>query len=122
MTNRKNCNGADWENNLGLVVSKVTSPRVNFVKSPYDDDFKAEGVSCTHRGLSEKVLPRCGGSCAPGQDTRRFHLCRLPIAVGDKAGLDRRLAAERGVDAGRADAGAEDVGLGRHVVPSRRQH
>jgi hypothetical protein len=38
-----NCNGADWDAEHALVVSKVTaSPRVNFVKSPYDDDFKAE--------------------------------------------------------------------------------
>jgi hypothetical protein len=38
----RNCNGAEWDDNNALVVSKVTaSPRVNFVKSPYDDDFKA---------------------------------------------------------------------------------
>jgi hypothetical protein len=38
-----NCNGVDWSDKQTLVVSKVTAaPRVNFVKSPYDDDFKAE--------------------------------------------------------------------------------
>jgi len=38
-----NCNGADWDAEHALIVSKVAaSPRVNFVKSPYDDDFKAE--------------------------------------------------------------------------------
>ena len=38
-----NCVGVDWDNEHPLVVSKVTAnPRVNFVKSPYDDDFKAE--------------------------------------------------------------------------------
>src|SRR5690348_9354558 len=38
-----NCNGIEWDNDQALVVSKVTaSPRVNFVKSPYDDDFKAD--------------------------------------------------------------------------------
>ena len=39
-----NCNGgAEWDDNRTLVVSEVTTkPRVNFVKSPYDDDFKAE--------------------------------------------------------------------------------
>jgi hypothetical protein len=38
-----NCNGADgWDNTLAFAVSKVTAqPRVYFVKSPYDDDFKA---------------------------------------------------------------------------------
>ena len=54
-----NCNGADWNGKELLVVSKVvTRPRVNFVKSPYDDDFKAESCpaeteacakSCQHR-------------------------------------------------------------------------
>jgi hypothetical protein len=38
-----NCNGVDWDDTSMLVVSKViASPRVNFVKSPYDDDFKAD--------------------------------------------------------------------------------
>lgn len=37
-----NCNGADWNDHRALVVSKVIAqPRVNFIKSPYDDDFKA---------------------------------------------------------------------------------
>jgi hypothetical protein len=39
----KNCNGVDWDNKSPWLVAKVTAkPRVNFVKSPYDDDFKAE--------------------------------------------------------------------------------
>ncbi|MFB9263226.1 hypothetical protein ACFFWD_08590 [Bradyrhizobium erythrophlei] len=44
-TDPANCNGADGNDDHALVLSKVTaSPRVNFVKSPYDDDFKA--VTC----------------------------------------------------------------------------
>jgi len=40
-----NCNGAEWDKDLALAVSKVTArPRVNFIKSPYDDDFTA--TSC----------------------------------------------------------------------------
>jgi hypothetical protein len=39
-----NCNGVEWDDNDALVVAKVTaSPRVNFVKSPYDDELKADG-------------------------------------------------------------------------------
>jgi hypothetical protein len=39
-----NCNGVDWDNQAALVVAKITAePRVNFIKSPYDDDFKAKG-------------------------------------------------------------------------------
>jgi hypothetical protein len=38
----KNCNGVKWDDKRALAVSKVTAkPRVNFIKSPYDDDFKA---------------------------------------------------------------------------------
>ncbi len=38
-----NCNGFDWDDKRALVVQKVTAkPRVNFIKSPYDDDFRAE--------------------------------------------------------------------------------
>ena len=38
-----NCNGVVWDDKRALVVSTVTAkPRINFVKSPYDDDFKAE--------------------------------------------------------------------------------
>jgi hypothetical protein len=38
-----NCNGVGWDDKRPLVVSAVTAkPRVNFVKSPYDDDFTAE--------------------------------------------------------------------------------
>jgi hypothetical protein len=39
----RNCVGADWDDAHALVVSKViAAPRANFIKSPYDDDFKAE--------------------------------------------------------------------------------
>ena len=37
-----NCNGVDYDDKRTVAVSKVTAyPRVNFIKSPYDDDFKA---------------------------------------------------------------------------------
>jgi hypothetical protein len=39
----RNCNGIDWDDKQALVASKViATPHVNFIKSPYDDDFKAE--------------------------------------------------------------------------------
>jgi hypothetical protein len=38
----RNCNGVDWDDTRVLTVARVTAkPRVNFIKSPYDDDFKA---------------------------------------------------------------------------------
>jgi hypothetical protein len=37
-----NCSGVDWDDKRALVVSQVIArPRINFIKSPYDDDFKA---------------------------------------------------------------------------------
>jgi len=39
----RNCNGIEWDDKRPLVVQKITAkPRVAFIKSPYDDDFKAE--------------------------------------------------------------------------------
>jgi hypothetical protein len=39
----KNCNGVGWDDKSAWLVARVTAkPRVNFVKSPYDDDFKAD--------------------------------------------------------------------------------
>ena len=38
-----NCLGPDWDDARPLTVAKVAArERVNFVKSPYDDDFKAD--------------------------------------------------------------------------------
>src|SRR6185437_12212832 len=38
-----NCNGVGWDDERAMLASVVTAkPRVNFVKSPYDYDFKAE--------------------------------------------------------------------------------
>jgi hypothetical protein len=38
-----NCFGTEWDDAHPLAVAKVAArPRVNFVKSPYDDDFKAD--------------------------------------------------------------------------------
>jgi hypothetical protein len=38
-----NCIGNEWDDQRALVVARVTAkPRLNFIKSPYDDDFKAE--------------------------------------------------------------------------------
>jgi hypothetical protein len=40
----RNCNGVDWDGKSPWTIAKIVAkPRVNFVKSPYDDDFKAEG-------------------------------------------------------------------------------
>ncbi|MGY3448692.1 hypothetical protein [Bradyrhizobium sp. USDA 4353] len=44
-TDPANCTGIGWDDARPLTVARVAAqPRVNFVKSPYDDDFKA--ASC----------------------------------------------------------------------------
>jgi hypothetical protein len=46
-----NCTGVEWDDNRPVVVSMVTAhPRINFIKSPYDDDFKA--TACPAVALS----------------------------------------------------------------------
>jgi hypothetical protein len=43
-----NCVGIDWDDKRVVVVSKVTAHlRVNFIKSPYDDDFTATTCPAT---------------------------------------------------------------------------
>jgi hypothetical protein len=38
----KNCNGVEWSDKHAQIVAEVIAkPRVNFIKSPYDDDFTA---------------------------------------------------------------------------------
>ncbi len=50
-----NCNGVGWDDKHAMVVSKVTGkPRVNFVKSPYDDDFKAESCPAATEACRRK--------------------------------------------------------------------
>jgi hypothetical protein len=50
-----NCNGAGWDDNLALTVSKVTAqPRVNFIKSPYDDDLTAAACPAATKACRKK--------------------------------------------------------------------
>ncbi len=50
-----NCNGADWDGKLALTVSKVAAePRVNFIKSPYDDDFTASACPAAGSACRKK--------------------------------------------------------------------
>jgi hypothetical protein len=50
-----NCNGAEWDAKLALTVSRVTAqPRVNFIKSPYDDDFAAVACPAATKACQKK--------------------------------------------------------------------
>jgi hypothetical protein len=49
-----NCNGAG-DDKRSLTVSKVTAhPRINFVKSPYDDDFTASTCPASTKACQKK--------------------------------------------------------------------
>jgi hypothetical protein len=51
-----NCGGAEWDANLTIAVAKVTAqPRVNFIKSPYDDDFKASSCPADTEACRKKA-------------------------------------------------------------------
>jgi len=50
-----NCSGVEWDDKRIVAVAKVTAqPRVNFVKSPYDDDFTAEGCPAATKACRMK--------------------------------------------------------------------
>jgi hypothetical protein len=68
-----NCNGVDWDDNRPLVVAKVTAePRVNFVKSPYDDDFKAEGCPAATSACRKKSYLVAGDLVLVGKTEHNF--------------------------------------------------
>jgi hypothetical protein len=83
-----NCVGVDWDDTSALVVSKViASPHVNFIKSPYDDDFKAETCPAATDVCRKKAYLVTGdlaaapaspspGSIAANSAARLDHFCR----------------------------------------------
>ena len=51
-----NCNGIGWDDARPLTVAKVNGTRrVNFVKSPYDDDFKAAACPASTDACRKKA-------------------------------------------------------------------
>lgn len=73
----KNCNGVDWDDKRALVVSKVTArPRVNFIKSPYDDDFKAETCPADTAACRLKAYLVTGDLVLTGK-TRGAYTCAV---------------------------------------------
>jgi len=78
-----NCNGAEWDKDLALTVSKVTAePRVNFIKSPYDDDFAAASCPAATKACQKKSYLVAGDLVLVGR-TRGDFICvshRSPLA------------------------------------------
>jgi hypothetical protein len=68
-----NCNGVEWDDNRALVVSKVTAhPRVNFIKSPYDDDFLAAACPAATKGCRKKSYLVTGDLVLIGKTQGQF--------------------------------------------------
>jgi hypothetical protein len=68
-----NCNGADWDDKLALTVSKVTAqPRVNFIKSPYDDDFTAAACPAATKACQRKSYLVMGDLVLVGKTRGHF--------------------------------------------------
>jgi hypothetical protein len=70
-----NCNGAEWDDKLALTVSKVTArPRVNFIKSPYDDDFTAAACPAATKACRKNATLMTGDLVLVGK-TRGDFIC-----------------------------------------------
>src|SRR5437660_871742 len=68
-----NCNGAEWDDKLALIVSKVTAePRVNFIKSPYDDDFTAAACPAATHACQKKSYLVTGDLVLVGKTQGNF--------------------------------------------------
>ncbi|WP_291688253.1 hypothetical protein [Bradyrhizobium sp.] len=69
----RNCNGFEWDDKRALVVQKVTArPRVSFVKSPYDDDFKAETCPASTEACRQKAYLVAGDLVLTGKTLGSF--------------------------------------------------
>jgi hypothetical protein len=68
-----NCIGAEWDDKRAVVVSRVIArPRVNFIKSPYDDDLKAASCPADTAACRQKSYLVAGDLVLTGQSRGPF--------------------------------------------------
>jgi hypothetical protein len=81
-----NCNGGvEWDDQRTLVVSKVTAkPRINYVKSPYDDDFKAENCPAATEACRKKSYLVTDDLVLTGRTRREFTCVPYHSPVSNK--------------------------------------
>jgi len=92
-----NCNGADFDDKLAFTVSKVTAqPRVNFVKSPYDDDFTAAACPAATKACRKKSYLVTGDLVLVGRTQGDFTCVSYQSPLAKKQIWGERLAAQRG--------------------------
>src|ERR1700732_4960499 len=69
----RNCIGFEWDDKLAVVVQKVTAkPRVNFIKSPYDDNLKAETCPAATEACRKKSYLVTGDLVLTGKTQGAF--------------------------------------------------
>ena len=91
-----NCVGPDWDDARPLTVAKVTaSPRVNFVKSPYDDDFKADSCPAATAACRKRAYLVAGDLVLVGR-TRGEFTCVSYEAPKKSNESDKRSVSTRG--------------------------
>jgi hypothetical protein len=82
-----NCVGVDWDDKSVLVVSKiVASPRVNFIKSPYDDDLKAETCPAATDACRKKAYLVTGDLVLTGRTRGDFTCVSYQSPTAKKQG------------------------------------
>jgi hypothetical protein len=80
-----NCNGAAWNDKHAMAVAKVTArPRVNFVKSPYDDNFKAEGCPAAPASCRKKIFLVPGNLVLVGETRGDFTCVDRVVPLDNK--------------------------------------
>src|SRR5947208_2096624 len=81
-----NCIGrGEWDDKRALVVSKVTAkPRVNFVKSPYDDDFKADSCPAATKACRKQSYLETGDLVLTGPARGEFTCVLYHSPVSNK--------------------------------------
>jgi hypothetical protein len=81
-----NCIGrGEWDDKRALVVSKVTAkPRVHVVKSPYDDDFKAENCPAATKACRKNSYLVTGDLVLTGPTRGEFACVLYHSAVSNK--------------------------------------
>jgi hypothetical protein len=80
-----NCIGLDWDDAHPVVLAKVTArPRVNFVKSPYDDDFKADSCPAATASCRSKSYLVTGDLVLAGRTRGDFTCVVYSQGAGKK--------------------------------------
>jgi hypothetical protein len=80
-----NCVGAEWDDAHPLAVAKVTArERVNFVKSPYDDDFKADTCPSQSAACRKKSYLVTGDLVLAARTRGDFTCVAFPSPTGKK--------------------------------------